>query len=352
MFLSINIGLNQKHPNTADMLKQSSGARLLPPHSEGFVVYLRHVLNVWDHLIEEYPTQDHIMAIEFPPHFYEREHCLDIDPRIQHSMERQKFKIKRFSFDHEQKPRRYYVAAYTDNTSRFFRRAQVKNVNSLDALDRVLDLMNRVDVRYLGKSVCSRGRIENVEVPEYARQCGIASILSALCFNDAETKRQGGQDLDTNRIWSWITTSEPNNETRQWSQGMKQRMQTECQTITYVLALLPDISENRPLHNELRNKAFVYGALAANYQNAFVWGQNLLPLLQNNQRSCNNPLHVDQNNPLNIHCYCTNIAKSVDTQTLMSTFYPPYPDPWSQNPLIDFATQHGLEWWFCRTHHA
>ena len=364
-FDELILGPGDAQSNTSIPLKQPFQSRNIPQQAQRFLEYLRtEIILRWrDRDDGGNPRLTNLITARIPVDLFGEDNCAGINGAIPQVPARPgRFKIKRFSFESDawnepnnngQKLRAFYVAG---RTKYLFVKPGMR-INSLDSLRTLITRLRTPGTskeeqnQYLGLSVCSKGNVERVEVPGYARRCGIGSSLLALCFNDAETKREGGEDLFNNAIWNRITDSQTNPDFSNYSIDMMARMQVECQTITYLTALLPDnLGEMQQ-----KNKAFVYGALAANYQKLVVWG----PLLRFSETHCRNPAHVHLSQSLDLtwdtwnpRCDCINMPISVGTEELISSFHPPHADPiWIVDPLpttlVDFATEYGVAWFFC-----
>ena len=248
IFDKIIIGSSHTQSNTSIVFNPPFQSRNMPPHAQRFLNYLqRGVIRRWRNRARLHPTFTDLITVRIPVVLFGEANCEGITNWGTHTPKR--FKIKRVSFEGEAwdefgdadnhgnwgwKRRAYYIAGQATWLLNY---AWVTNINSAQSLRRLVTQLRSGNnagrpTQYLGMSMCSQGNVERVDVPEYARRCGIGSSLVALCFNDAETKRDGGEDLDNNAIWNRITDSQTNPDFWQWSLTMMARMQLECRNDT------------------------------------------------------------------------------------------------------------------------
>lgn len=153
---------------------------------------------------------------------------------------------------------------------------------------------------WLGMAQCTRGELQRVETKTPARQCGIATLLSYLCFIDDELFQPLRYNLLADNNW-----------TRGNMPGLYNFIHA-CPRIIY-------IQRETDVDTRKGNKAFVLAAAAA-YFFRFV---------SFNPHGCR-------------------MGTAFDTDFIMFRFNLNDPVDYVGAPLQDFTRKYGFVWYFCR----
>ena len=215
------------------------------------------------------------------------------------------FSIRRFRVVKNNKRYLHLVVAF-DAEHRYLEASTASNTKQIKALIKDELSNNR---NFLGRAECSKGKLELLEIPHYARRCGFGSVLATLCFIDDVTQERGGflHWRSKNNQWQeMINGNDPD--------GAAEDIDLKCETMIYI--------DEGPVYPGAGNKAFIYAAMGSSFQDLIVYGGN-------GDLNCAKKGRIFQTNTL------LTLINQLDPLDVIST-------------LDDFSAKYGQHWYFCK----